>query len=126
MLLKVDKNNWRKIEAKSATDENSTVQIFFNFDESPKARRENGSCRALMRIARSMANVNVQIRKFNNNININNKTAITVEAPVADKPVEVFYYSTVLKNAGVDLEKLKAAYEEGAPTADPDEERQRL
>ena len=111
-LLKDKDKKWRKIFAPAAANENKEVQIYFNFDESPRDRRQNGSARAAARLVR-LALPNQKVFCRGNIIQVGRDELARCTAKTPEEDTKIQFYPKAVAKFGLDSEDIKKKFLEG-------------
>ena len=115
-LLKDKDKNWRKLEAPSPSNPQTMVQIFINYDEAPRDRRQNGAARAVARLLRlELPTQKVFCRS--NIVQVGRDELARLTAATAEVPIKLQFYPKAVEKYSVDSEKIREAFEQNSTHA---------
>jgi hypothetical protein len=105
---------YRDLLAQSTDSTPVDVKLFLNYDESRRQRRENGSCRSLIRILKELA-PNANIRKNRSAVEWNGNPILRVTAPSPDVDISLQVIERFFSNSPFDAEEVKNKFKEKKP-----------
>jgi hypothetical protein len=125
LSLRLATGGWKRLSCPSASKPDEKITLFANFDEGPRARRENGGGRALGRIIRKLL-PDSRIMVRGNTTYLDNEALVRVSAPTQGEPPKLQTFPANCIKAKLDTAIVKREFELGAPSPVAEEEWQCL